>query len=164
MRQSWLVPVALLIQSGLYWAAVREVGLGSSWPVQLLGTGSYFLLLFFTWRNRACPGMLWVTLGIFLNTVVIGMNGGVMPVDPLFLSEESRKALLDGQGTHGLLTSMTHLSLLADRFYIDILGFKKQVFSVGDILIDIGVFILVFRTMVKNQDNRTQDNNVFKMN
>ena len=87
-----------------------------------------------------------------------------MPVDPLFLSEESHKALLDGQGTHGLLTSMTNLSFLADRFYLDILGFKKQVFSVGDILIDIGVFILVFRTMVKKQDNRGQDNNVFEMN
>ncbi|MCB8817185.1 DUF5317 domain-containing protein [Desulfosporosinus shakirovi] len=153
LRESWLVPVALIIQSGLYWAAVREVGLDSSWLVQSLGTGSYFLLLFFTWRNRTCPGMSWITLGILLNTIVIGVNGGVMPVDRFFLPEESRKALLEGQGTHGLMTSMTHLSFLADRFYLDILGLKKQMFSVGDILIDIGVFFLLFKTMV-SQDKR----------
>lgn len=152
LRESWLVPVALLIQSGLYWVAVREIEFGPSWLVQLLGTGSYFLLLFFTWRNKACPGMRWITLGILLNTVVIGINGGVMPVDPMHLPEESRNALLKGQGTHGLMTSMTYLSFLADRFYLDILGLRKQVFSVGDILIDIGVFFLVLRTMVGTQD------------
>ncbi|MCO5385982.1 MAG: DUF5317 domain-containing protein [Desulfosporosinus sp.] len=48
---------------------------------------------------------------------------------------------------------MTHLSFLADRFYLDILGLKKQMFSVGDILIDIGVFFLVFKTMV-SEDKR----------
>jgi len=155
LRESWLVPVALIIQSGIYWAAVREVGFAQNWLVQLLGTGSYFLLLFFTWRNRTFPGMSFITLGILLNTIVIALNGGVMPVDPLFLPEESRKALLKGQGTHGLMTSMTHLSFLADRFYLNIPGLK-QVFSVGDILIDIGVFFLVSRTMVRRQGRRTE--------
>lgn len=164
LRESWLVPVALLIQSGLYWTDVRGIGLGLSWATLVLGTGSYFLLLFFTWRNKACPGMKWITLGILLNTLVIGLNGGVMPVDPSFLPEASRNALLEGQGTHGLMTSMTHLSFLADRFYLDMLGFSKQVFSVGDILIDIGIFFLVFRTMVRKQDKSTQGSSTLKMN
>jgi len=106
--------------------------------------------------------MIWITLGIFLNTVVIGLNGGVMPVDPLFLPEESRRALLGGQGTHGLMTPMTHLSFLGDRFYLNILGFK-QVFSVGDILIDIGIFLLVFRTMVRKQKEQTLDSSALKI-
>ena len=164
LRDFWLVPLALLIQSGVYWAAVRGIGLGPSWLIQSLGTGSYFLLLFFTWRNRACPGMRWITLGILLNTIVIGINGGVMPVDPVFLSEESRNALLEGQGTHGLMTSMTHLSFLADRYYLDILGLRRQVFSVGDILIDIGIFSLVLRTMVRKNDQSIQDNDALKTN
>ncbi|KGK85043.1 membrane protein [Desulfosporosinus sp. HMP52] len=151
LRESWLVPVALIIQSGLYWVAVKEIGLASNWLTQLLSTGSYSLLLFFTWRNRACPGMNWIALGIFLNTIVIGLNGGVMPVDPSFLPEEIRKALLEGQGTHGLMTSMTHLSFLADRFYLSIIGIGKQVFSIGDILVDLGIFLLVFKTMVRKQ-------------
>lgn len=146
LRDSWLVPVALLIQGGLYWAAVHGIGFGPSWLLQLLGTGSYFLLLFFTFRNISLPGMRWLTFGILLNTLVIALNGGVMPVDPLFLPEQSRKALLEGVGTHGLMTSLTRLSFLADRFYLAIPGLGKQVFSVGDVLIDIGIFLLVYKT------------------
>jgi hypothetical protein len=151
LRKFWLVPLALLIQSGVYWAAVRGIGLGPSWASPVLDTGSYFLLLYFTLRNRSLPGMHWLTLGILLNTIVISLNGGVMPVDPSFLPEASREALLVGQGTHGLMTSMTQLSFLADRFYLDIPGLQKQVFSVGDIVIDIGCFILVFKTMRKRE-------------
>jgi len=153
LREFWLVPLALLIQSGVYWAAVRGIGLGPSWASPVLDTGSYFLLLFFTLRNRSLPGMRWLTLGILLNTIVISLNGGLMPVDPSFLPEASREALLAGQGTHGLMTSMTQLSFLADRFYLDIPGLQKQVFSVGDVVIDIGCFLLVNKTMIRNQDN-----------
>ena len=70
-----------------------------------------------------------------------------MPVDPSFLPEVSRNALLAAQGTHGLMTMTTHLSFLADRFYLAIPGLQKQVFSVGDGVIDIGSFILIFKTM-----------------
>lgn len=147
LRVVWLVPLAFMIQSGVYWAAVREIGLGPSWVSPALDTGSYFLLLVFTFRNRTLTGMRWLTLGILLNTIVICVNGGVMPVDPSFLPEVSRNALLVGQGTHGLMTESTHLSFLADRFYLDLPGLQKQVFSVGDVLIDMGIFLLVFKTM-----------------
>lgn len=152
LREFWLVPLALLIQSGVYWAAVRGIGLGPSWLSPVLDTVSYFLLLSFTLRNTSLPGIRWLTLGIFLNTIVISLNGGLMPVDPSFLPETIRVALLAGQGTHGLMTSMTQLSFLADRFYLDIPGLQKQVFSVGDIVIDIGCFFLVYKTM-RNRDN-----------
>jgi hypothetical protein len=149
LRKFWLVPLAFLIQSGVYWAAVRGIGLGPSWVSPVLDTGSYILLLFFSFLNRTLPGMRWIFLGILLNTLVIGLNGGVMPVDPSFLPEANRNALLEGQGTHGLMTSSTHLSFLEDRFYLDMLGLGKQVFSVGDGLLDIGSFILIFTYMRK---------------
>ena len=151
LREFWLVPLALLIQSGVYWASVRGIGVGPSWLSPGLDTGSYFLLLIFTLRNSSLHGMRWISLGILLNTLVIALNGGVMPVDPSFLTEASRRALLAGQGTHGLMTTSTHLSFLADRLYLDILGLDKQVFSVGDSLVDIGIFLLVFMTMRRKQ-------------
>ena len=70
-----------------------------------------------------------------------------MPVDPAFLPEASRNALVAGKGTHGLMTSITQLSFLADVFYLEIPLMQKQVFSVGDILINIGTFRLVLKTM-----------------
>ncbi len=154
LRGFWLVPLALLIQSGVYWAAVRGIRLSPSWVSPVLDTGSYFLLLTFTFRNRSLPGMSWIALGILLNTLVIGLNGGAMPVDPSFLHEASRNALLEGQGTHGLMTMTTHFSFLADRFYLAIPGLQKQVFSLGDVLIDIGVFLLVFKTMKRPEEKQ----------
>jgi len=156
LREFWLVPLALLIQSGVYWVAVRGIGLGPTWVSPVLDTGSYFLLLIFTIRNISIPGMGFITLGILLNTLVIGLNGGVMPVDPSFLSEANRNALLEGQGTHGLMTSWTRLSFLADVLYIDLLGMRKQMFSVGDILIDIGVFFLVYKTLRQPQESNAK--------
>ena len=147
LRQFWLVPLALLIQSGVYWAAVQGIGLGPSWASPALDAGSYFLLLLFTFRNRSLPGMRWISLGILLNNLVIALNGGVMPVDPSFLPEASRNALLSGQGTHGLMTSTTQLSFLADIFYLEIPFLQRQVFSVGDIIINIKTFRLVLETM-----------------
>ena len=151
LREFWLVPLALIIQSGIYWTAVRGIGIGPSWLSPALDTGSYFLLLIFSFRNRSLPGMRWITLGIFLNTLVISLNGGVMPVDPTFLPEAIRKVLLAGQGTHGLMTATTRLSFLADRFYLVIPGFEKQLFSPGDCIIDIGCFWIVFKTMRKRE-------------
>jgi hypothetical protein len=72
-----------------------------------------------------------------------------MPVDPIYLPEASRQALLEGQGTHSLLTSTTHLGFLADRIYISIAGYYKQLLSLGDIFIDAGSFLLIYKTMVR---------------
>lgn len=152
LRGFWLVPIAFLIQSGVFWAAVKGFGLGPSWVSPLLDTLSYFLLIFFSLRNWRLPGMRLLTIGIVLNTLVISLNGGVMPVDPSFLPEESRKALLAGQGTHGLMTSTTVLSFLADRFPFSFFGLLRQAFSVGDVFIDIGCFILVYKTMRKTSN------------
>ncbi len=155
-RKFWLVLLALLIQGGVYWATVQRVGLGPSWVGPALNTGSYFLLLIFTFYNRSLPEIRWIAAGILLNTLVIGLNGGVMPVDPAYLPEAGRDELTAGQGTHGLLTSSTRLSFLADRFYLDMLGLSKQMFSVGDIVINIGSFLLINNTMLKNNNAQKQ--------
>lgn len=149
LRVFGLVPLAFAIQISVYWAAVRGIQLGISWVSPVLDTASYLLLFIFALRNLTLPGFPLLALGILLNACVIALNGGVMPVDPSFLPDASRTALLQGQGTHGLMTSATRWSILADRFYLDIPGLK-QVFSVGDILIDIGSLLLVFTTMTKS--------------
>jgi hypothetical protein len=144
----WLVPVALVIQIAVYWAAVKGFGIGPVWISPVLNTTSYFLLLIFTLINWYLPGVRILALGILLNALVIALNGGVMPVDPLYLPEASRLALLNGQGTHGLMTSATNLSFLADRIFIAVAGFNKQLISIGDIFIDFGGFLIVNKAMV----------------
>lgn len=149
LRVLWLVPLAWLIQIAVYWAAVKGIGLGPGWVSPVLDTASYFLLLIFALCNWYLPGIRILALGIFLNTLVIGLNGGVMPVDPLYLPEASRLAMQKGQGTHGLMTTATHLSFLADRIFISIAGFNKQLISIGDVFINFGSFLIVNRAMVR---------------
>lgn len=156
LRELWLVPLALVIQGGVYWAAVRGIGIGPQWLSPVLDTGSYFLLLIFTLRNGLKPGMRLITLGILLNTLVIALNGGAMPVDPAFLPEVTRTALQAGQGTHALMTPATQLSFLADRLYLSIFGLDKQLFSVGDCFIDAGIFLLIFKSTIRRQLRTSQ--------
>lgn len=147
LRGVWLVPAAFLIQMAVYWAAVKGFRLGPGWLGPLLHTFSYLLLLAMALLNLPQPGMKLLALGIALNGLVIAVNGGLMPVDPTYLPAASRLALQPGQGTHELLTEATVLSFLADRFFLYIPVLGKQLFSIGDIFIDVGVFTLVFGVM-----------------
>ena len=152
LRQIELRGVALILgaaglQFGLYWLFRTGVHLGLSPVIHIV---SYCLLLLFALLNIKLPGMPFLAAGIFLNGLVISLNQGVMPVDPAFLTPPSRAALLQTAGTHGLLTATTRLSVLADRFFVAIPLTGKQVFSYGDILIDLGVFILVLRGMTRS--------------
>ena len=153
LRKFWLIPLALLLQGAVYWASTRGITMDPSWLSPVLDTGSYFLLLIAALLNISQPGMKFIMLGILLNTIVISINGGVMPVDPAHLPELSRKALSAGQGTHGLMTTATHLKFLADCIYLGI-PYLKQVFSVGDCLIDIGCFILVWKTLKVSREKK----------
>ncbi len=138
-----LVPLSLAMQGLVYWAAVQGISLGRPWVGPFLDTASYIILLGFALVNRSVAGMGFVVLGILGNGLVAGLNQGLMPVDPVQLPEVTRQTLLAGQGTHGLLTPSTKLAFLADRFYVAIPKWGKQLFSVGDLLLDLGVFILI---------------------
>jgi len=150
----WLIPLALAVQALVYWAAVKGIRLGPSWLAPVLHTASYGLLLIFVLLNFQGPGVRVLGLGILLNAVVIGFNGGLMPVDPAYLPEPNRLALLAGQGTHSLMTEKTSLSFLADRLFLYVPGLRREWFSIGDILIDIGVFVLIFENMTRPRGHR----------
>ena len=139
-----LLLIAVGSQLGIYSLFRSGVALSFS-PV--IHSVSYFLLLLFVLFNIRLPGMPFLAAGVFLNGLVISLNHGVMPVDPAFLSPTARDALLATNGTHGLLTATTRLSFLADRFFVAIPLTGKQLFSFGDVLIDLGVFILVLTGM-----------------
>lgn len=136
-----------------FWQEPNEV-------MPMLHTISYLFLLGFAWLNRALPGIPIFAAGVALNALVIGLNGGIMPVDPAILPEASQQALLKGTGTHGLLTEGTKLKFLADRFYAEIPGLTKQLFSLGDVFIDIGIGFLIIKTMISGrQAERSQSLN-----
>lgn len=107
-----------------------------------------------TWvvLNWRIPGMAVAGLGLFMNFAAIAANGGHMPVSP----EDARYA---GKITsYAAGTAISNNSILVQpehvRLWIltDIIPLPKEfplahVFSIGDVLIVIGLAVLCYRTV-----------------
>lgn len=108
-----------------------------------------FLIPIFKYKEyiQGFIGSLFIFLGTLLNSLVIYINGSRMPVFPSFsyytgyVNSESLNAF---QSIYFLGDSSTKLKILSD--WIDV-GYS--VLSIGDILIRIFVFIIIYTTVVK---------------
>jgi len=114
--------------------------------------GSYALLIVTVWANRRLPGMVWLGLGAALNFLVILVNGGWMPVMAQSLVSAGfidRPSAIDaGQRVWAskdvVMTSQgAHLLWLSDVLVIPKAGIFSAVFSVGDVLMMLGLFRLI---------------------
>jgi hypothetical protein len=96
-----------------------------------------------------------IFIGVLLNFIVMAANGGRMPVspeaasilDPFFI-----EALKNGlYGKHTLITESTRLALLGDIIPLSAPYPKEQVISLGDVVMNIGVFFFIQKLMVKQK-------------
>ncbi|KGQ21053.2 hypothetical protein THFILI_08670 [Thermus filiformis] len=111
--------------------------LAKVWVLALVGYG--------LWQNRHLKSLYLVFLGLLLNTLVILVNGGHMPVSPEALVRVGLAdwvELLKGQGdaVHALLTEKTRLPFLGD---VIPLARMRKVISPGDVLILLGILGVV---------------------
>ena len=102
--------------------------------------GSYALLVAFMWVNRRLPAAPLMLLGLALNMLVIGLNGG-MPVSESAIrtTQTASGALVSGidDGKHHLMTSSDVLTPLAD--VIGLPPPAATVLSVGDLFLYSGI-------------------------
>lgn len=117
-------------------------------PLYLL---SMALLVLWIALNRHLPGALLIALGVLLNTVAIAANGGYMPVDPAAAQYAGR---LQGYAAEGLPVDNNSLATDDVRFWIltDIFPVPAgipfaNVFSLGDVLLTLGISILCYQTI-----------------
>jgi hypothetical protein len=153
LRFFWLVVVAFLPQAfAFYLPGLREQ---LARPVVALClVNSQVGLLLFCLANRQLPGMPVLALGLLCNLLVIGANGGLMPISTLtaaHLLPASRLAGLEPGSRFGLskdvllLPETIMFPWLADRFLPPGWFPYQFAFSLGDVFIGAGAFlILVF--------------------
>lgn len=118
-------------------------GLASS---MLLAFACYGMLFYGLYPNLRLPGMRTAAAGCALNLLVIVLNQGRMPVSVARLTPAQQV-----QEIHRLATSINHqlllpgarLPFLADLFKWSFLRKTPALFSVGDILLALGVSWLV---------------------
>jgi len=102
---------------------------------------SYVMLGAFAWSNRRIPGVPVIMAGGLANFIAIAANGGVMPADPDLALHVAREA---GEGfVNSGAVQNPHLLFLGDIFATPSSWPLYNVYSVGDLLIVLGVLVLL---------------------
>ncbi len=111
---------------------------------------SYAAVVVFLIVNRTLPGLALAGVGIALNMVVIGLNGA-MPVSQTAAEISGVQGAFVAEGKHEPLTDETLLAPVAD--VIPLPGLK-QVISLGDVFLALGMAWLVHQRITANKRGR----------
>ena len=117
------------------------------WPEALLQTGhlaSYGFAAWFLWANRRVPGLLIIAAGGILNFVAIAANGGIMPASHAALATAGLEDQ-PGQFASSVPVGDAKLQFLGDIFAVPASWPVHNVFSVGDVCIVVGAFVLLHK-------------------
>jgi hypothetical protein len=152
-RHGWLVLLAISIQI-LIFTPFAEGYFAKLGLTPVLNTATYAIIVVFTLLNRKIASIAVIGLGTLSNLLVITANKGYMPVKLESLRQVAEPAVVNiiagGEPYRNsvLLTGSTPLPYLADIFYLPAQIPLANVFSVGDVVIGIGAFILVQQLFV----------------
>ena len=149
IRHAELIVLPFLFQLLLFplWGGESFLSLYTGWLYPL----SLIPLLVGLILNRHLPGLSLMVLGLALNTLAITVNGGYMPASPEAW-QLAGKAPLDGTLHNSAISTDPRLLFLGDIFAIPSgLPLLSNVFSVGDVLIGLGGFGLIFLGMGKRK-------------
>jgi hypothetical protein len=133
-RWKWVFAFGLLFQVVLFAEPVAQ-RVGDLGP--LLYVASSGAVLVAVLRNVRIPGLAFIALGAFSNLAAIVGNGGFMPASPAAMAAVG-KSVPEGYSNSALLADPA-LWPLTDIFAMPAWLPFANVFSVGDVLIGIGV-------------------------
>ena len=139
-RRAWLALAAIAVQV-LIISIVPGIGEDLSEQIHL---ASYLLLGAFLVVNRHVPGLLVIAGGGALNFAAIVTNGGVMPADPDALAAAGIPQDAT-QFANSAPAEDAPLGFLGDVFHTPGWLPIHNVFSVGDLVIVAGAFVLLHR-------------------
>lgn len=146
-RWSWLAVLGLLVQVVLFTPAGDRLAGGFGPPLYVLSTLGVFVAVL---RNIRLPGMAIVAAGALSNLAAITANGGFMPTNAAALAA----AGLDGPGdaTNSVVLANPALQPLTDIFAIPAAWPLANVFSVGDVLIGVGIVVVLAAALRRTPD------------
>jgi len=142
LRWSWVILCGLLVQVVLFSEPVsaRIGGLGP--PIYVASTA---VVIGAVLANRAVTGMLIVALGAVSNLAAIVANGGYMPADPAAVS--ALGAAHPTAYSNSAIVADPVLAPLTDIFVLPTWVPFANVFSIGDVLIGLGVVVVIVTAM-----------------
>jgi|SRR5581483_6902539 len=150
----------LFLPFGLQLVAFSPIG---DWLVlgiplaRYLYTVSLGIAVIVLWLNRRLPGVIWITLGLCLNFLVITLNGGFMPVSAAARQFAGMPPLSGRDNNVIPLTDSSRLPWLSDTLPLPAFVPFANVFSPGDLLIVLGGFIFIQRALVPPKAGKALD-------
>lgn len=148
-RWAWLALVSLAGQVLLFSTPLGDA-LGDLAPAAYVGSTAAALL--FVVANIRLPGLILVAIGAASNLLAIAANGGYMPTTPEALAAIGHH--LGSAYSNSSMGSSVALAPLTDIFALPRQLPMANVFSIGDVLIGAGVFVLVLVTMRAGSSRR----------
>jgi hypothetical protein len=146
IRWPWLAVAGLLVQIVLFWRGVGNA-LGGLAP--LVYVASTFAVFVFVLRNVRITGFPLIALGAASNLLAIVANGGYMPASP----EALRQLAEAGPAGYSNSVELANPAFapLTDIFVLPRWLPFANVFSIGDVLIGLGVAVAIAWAM-RNPD------------
>jgi hypothetical protein len=141
-RWAALAVGGLLVQVALFTPFGSSVAGDLVPPIYIASTLAVFVAVV---RNLRLPGMAIVALGAFFNLVAISANGGLMPADPGALALAGFAG--PGDHTNSVILAAPALEPLTDIYALPAWLPMANVFSVGDVLIGVGVAVAIIAAM-----------------
>lgn len=147
LRLLWVIPISLLLQLAIFpFFSERPLFPYATSSLHLL---SYALILVFLVLNYRTFPLLIIGMGALLNLLVIAVNAGYIPSAPTALARagsEDVAAYLLKEGTYGnviLMSEGTRLNFLGDLLYLPRWVPFATAFSVGDLIVALGLIWLI---------------------
>jgi MFS family permease len=163
VRLRWMgaLFLAVVVRFATEAALTHAIPLAESFRLPLL-VAAYLILLTGLWANRRQPGMAIALVGILSNAVVIVVNGGRMPIWEPSLAAAGLTLADVPRALHNLLPAsldgafLVHGGPFADVIPIP-LPLVRNVASVGDVLISIGLGFFLFATVLRTPEQATEE-------
>ena len=135
----WLAVVGLLIQIVLFSGFVDAgLGRGVGEAVYVASTGAVLVAV---WRNLSVPGLPLVAVGAISNLAAIVANEGIMPTTAEALAAAGMEA--EEGFSNSAVVANPALAPLTDIFALPQWVPLSNVFSIGDVLIGLGIVLVI---------------------
>jgi hypothetical protein len=135
----WLAIAGLAVQVVLFSGLVGgAVGRGVGEAIYVASTGAVLVAV---WRNLGVPGLPLVALGAISNLVAIVANGGIMPTTHAALADAGLSA--EEGFSNSAVVADPAVAPLTDIFAMPPWLPFANVFSVGDVLIGLGIVLVI---------------------
>ena len=155
LKLRWTILLVVALGLRIAAAATRQTGIGADIPVGWAYVAAYGLIFAWLWFNWRVPGLQIASVGIGANMAAVLINAGQMPIwSAAFSAAGLSEAEIANDPFHYILRADTVGEFVArGGLFGDVipipLPYIRDVVSVGDVLLALGIFWAIVYAMTQ---------------